>query len=121
MCENYHRNLQIPNFSYEFPYSIRNMLYEIFSFMRKCLHFLLNYPIILLVWLSLYVRLFQKNLQFYQMSYIILNFIKYILEENFQFYHKMSPLLFQMYSNYICMAIIVFEVFFLKNLQFYTL
>ena len=44
--------------------------------------------IILFVCLSLYLRFFQKNPQFYQISYVILNFIMHILDETLQFYHK---------------------------------
>ena len=73
-----------------FPYIVRNMLYEIFRFIRKCLHFLSNYVIILFVCLSLYLSFFPNNLQFYQISYVILNFIIDILTENLQFYHKLS-------------------------------
>ena len=77
-----------------FPYIVRNMLYEIFRFIRKCLHFLSNYVIILFVCLSLYLSFFPNNLQFYQISYVILNFIIDILTENLQFYHKMSTSFF---------------------------
>ena len=54
---------------------------------------------------------FPKYLQFYKLSYVILNFNIHMLDENLQLYQKISPLLFQLNSHYICMANIVFEVF----------
>ena len=47
-------------FPMNFPYFIRNMLYKIFSFVRKCLHFIFNYEIFLFVFLSMYLSFFQK-------------------------------------------------------------
>ena len=55
---------------------------------------LFNCILIVFVCLSLYLRFFQKNLQFYELSYVILNFIIHMLEENIIFHRKMSPLLF---------------------------
>ena len=64
-------------FPTNFPYFIRNMLCEIFRFFRKCLHFSFQLsdnstcmPII--------VTVFQKYLQFYQISHVTLNFIMHI-------------------------------------------
>ena len=71
-----------------FPYFIRNMWNNILSFIRKCLHILFIYVIILFVCLSLYLSFFQKNLQFYQISYVILNYIMHIFDKNLQFYQK---------------------------------
>ena len=55
-----------------------------------------NYVIIVFVCLSLYMRVFIENLQFYQISYVILNFIIDMLDENLWFYEKMSFLPFSL-------------------------
>ena len=67
ICENYHRNLQFLNICYEFHLFYQKFAKEIFSLIRKCLHFISNYVIILFVRLALYLSFFQ----------IIFNFIRY--------------------------------------------
>ena len=62
---------------------------------------------------------FPKNLKFYILSYVILNFIIHRLDDNLQVFMKISPLLFQLHSNCIYMPIIFSEFF--KNIQFYKL
>ena len=55
--------------------------------------------LVVFVCLSLYLSFgFPKYLQFYKLSYVIFNFNMYMLDENLQFYQKMSPFLF---FNYI--------------------
>ena len=71
--------------------------------------------------MQIIVCIFQKNLEFYLLCYVILNFIIHMLDKNLQFYQKISPLPFQMYSKCICRLIIAYAFFFSKNLQFYKL
>ena len=69
------------------PYFIWNMLYKTFIFVRKWLHFLFQLcdnicmPIIV-------SEIFPRNLQFYNLSHVILNFIIHTSDENLQFYQK---------------------------------
>ena len=70
-------------------------LNKIFTSTRKYLYF----PLQLCdnsIWMPIIVSecFFQKNLKFYQLSYVILNFIMLILDQNLQFYQKISPLPF---------------------------
>ena len=71
---------------------------------------------------------FKKNLQFNQLSCIILNFMIYMLTKIFVSTTKYLHMLFQLYSNSICMPIIVSNMFsknfsilsvILGNQQFY--
>ena len=73
-----------------------------------------NYVIIVFGFLLLYVRFFKENHQFYQLSFVILDFIIHMFDENLQFYHKMCPVTFQLYINGICMPIILSEFSFSK-------
>ena len=54
-----------------------------------------NNTLVVFVCLSLYLSFcFPKYLQFYKLSYVILNFNIHMLDENLQFYQKMSLFLF---------------------------
>ena len=103
-----------------FPYFISNMLYGVFHFVRKCLHFIVKYVIVLFVCLSLYLRCFSKNLQFYQLSYVILNFMIHMLDKNFSSTRKYLHFPFQLCDNSIWMPIIISDSF-QENLKFYQL
>ena len=122
ICENYHKNLQFLNFSYEFPLFYQKYVIQNLQFCQKMspLHFQLCdssncMPII-------ESELFPKNK----------SSILPVILCNAQFHHthvrlkssvhqKISPLPFQLYSNYIWMPIVVSEFFIQKNLQFYQL
>ena len=69
------------------------------SVLSECLHFLFQLCVIVFVCLSLYLRCFKENLKFFQLSYVILNFIIHMLDENLQFIQKCLHILFQLYSN----------------------
>ena len=96
-----------------FPYFISNMLYENFCFVRKYIHFIFIYVVILFVCLSFYLSFFQKYLVLSviicnpQLYHTYVRFKSSLLQENLHF-------LFQLYSNFICMCIIVSE--FLKKI-----
>ena len=104
-----------------FHYFIRNRLYKIFSFIRKCLHFLFNYLTILFVCLSLYVRFFQKKSSL--LSDILCNPEFYHADFTWIFSSVIKCLhfVFQLNSNDICMAIIVFEFFLIFNFIHYLM
>ena len=70
--------------------------------------FSFNYILIVFICLSLY--LFFSIFKFIN-SYVILIFITQTLYENHQFYMKMSPHVFELYSNCIFMTITVSEFF----------
>ena len=57
----------------------------------------------------------KKKLQYYQISYIILNLSSIFQMKIFSSIINRSHFLFQMNFNHICMAIIVFEGFFQKK------
>ena len=103
-------------FPRNFPYFVINMLYEIFSFVRKYLPFIFNYVVILFVCLSFYLRF----------SKIIFNFISYHMKSSIISYicqiqifsstRKYLHFLFQLYSNCIWMCIIESEFFFSEKI-----
>ena len=61
---------------------------------------------------------FPRNLRFYHLFQVILNFIIHMFDGKLQFYQKICPANFQMYSNCISLLIIVSEFVFQRNLQF---
>ena len=120
VSENYHKNPQFLIFSMNFPNFIRNRLYEIFSFIRKYVHFLFNHVITMFVCLSLYLCFFKKNS------------ILYHIVCNPQFNHadfrwKYSVISYNVSTfpfNWILILFLCLSLdfrFFSKNLQFYTL
>ena len=107
-------------FPINFPYFIRNMLYKIFSFGRKCVHFHFQLYSNCICMPIIVSEFFQINLQFYQLSYVIL-ILSYIYQMKiFSFIRKCLQFLFQLYASCICMPITI-SVFFQINLQFYQL
>ena len=88
------------------------------SFIRKCFHFsfqLYTNSIFMPIILS---EFFQKNLQYYQLFYVILNFHIHVRWKA-SLYAKITTLLFQLYSKCICMPSIVSECISESFLQFY--
>ena len=68
---------------------------KVFSFITKYPLFLLQLYSNCICMVNIRSVVFlQRNLQFYKFSYVILNFIIHMLEENLQFYRKMSLLPF---------------------------
>ena len=70
-----------------------------------------NNTLVVFVCLSLYLSFcFPKCLQFYKLSYVILNFNVHMLDENLQFYQKMSiPFL-----NYILIVFVSLSLYLWK-------
>ena len=58
----------------------------------------------------------QNKSSILSITLVILYYIIHMLDEILQFYKKMSPLCFSVYSNCISMPIIVSECFSIKNL-----
>ena len=71
------------------------MLDENLQFLTKLCPLPFNNTLVVFVCLSLYLSFcFPKDLKFYKLSYVILNFNIHMLDENLQFYKKISLLLF---------------------------
>ena len=67
-----------------------------------------NNTLFVFVCLSLYLSFrFPKYLQFYKLSYVILNFNVHMLDENLQYISKYLYFFFQLHSNCACKPIIV--------------
>ena len=110
----YQENLQFNKISFVILRFIMHILDKNIQFYNK-MSLLLFFKRILIIfeWLSLYLSFLQKNLQFYTLPYVILNFIIHMLDGNLQFFMKCLHLLFQLHSNCIYMPIIVsvFSIF----------
>ena len=82
---------------------------------------LFNNTLVLFLCLSLYLSFCCPNcLQFYKLSYVILNFNIHMFDENLQFYQKMSLFLFQFYSHSFFKPIIVSVNITTKIFKFYS-
>ena len=92
---------------------------KIFSSIMKRLHFHFQLNSNYICMAIIAIEFFQKSLQFYTLSYVILKFIIHMLDENLDYFTKMSPFPFQLHSNCIYMVINVSEFF--LNIQFFKI
>ena len=70
------------------------MLDENFQLLPKCLNFLFQLHSNCVYMSIILSEFLKKYIQFYELCYFIPKFIIHILDENLQFYMKMSPHLF---------------------------
>ena len=90
---------------------------KIFSFIRQCLQFLFPLYSNAFVCLSFYLSFFIKNIQYYQLSYVIFNVMIHMYMKILSLIRKCIHFTFQLYPKCIYMPII-FSKFCPKNLQY---
>ena len=103
---------------YLMPSSILSYIYymKILISLQKC-PFSITFYLYLFAYQCIWCSF--KNIQFYKLCYIILIFIIHILDENPQFYMKMSPCLLYVLITFLCLSL--YLSFSQINLHFYQL